>query len=233
MSLNPASRPDPRPIRTSQPLRALVTVPALLLLIAPLGSTTGGAADRSPLRVTTATLDTAVFAGGCFWGIEAVFEHLKGVKSAVSGYAGGSTVSPSYQQVSTGATGHAESVEVIFDPAVISYPELLQVFFTVAHDPTELNRQGPDVGTQYRSALFHRGPAQRQAAERYVAELVRTKAYPRPVVTQVVPLAAFYPAEAYHQNYLERHPTEPYIVYNDAPKVEHLKRAFPAWYRER
>ncbi len=116
---------------------------------------------------------------------------------------------------------------------MISYPELLQVFFTVAHDPTELNRQGPDVGTQYRSALFHRGAAQRQAAEHYVAELVRTKAYPRPVVTQIVPLTAFYPAEDYHQHYMARHPTQPYIVYNDAPKVEHLRRAFPAWYRER
>ena len=222
------------PIRPPQRCRVLAVVPALLLCAAPIGTRTGGSAALGPHPVATpATLDTAVFAGGCFWGIEAVFEHLKGVRSAVSGYAGGSIVSPSYEQVSSGTTGHAESVQVSYDPAVISYDELLQVFFTVAHDPTQLNRQGPDEGTQYRSAVFFRGSAQREAAERYVVALVRTKAYPRPVVTQIVALAAFYPAEAYHQNYLAHHPDEPYITSNDAPKLEHLRRAFPAWYRKR
>jgi peptide-methionine (S)-S-oxide reductase len=179
-----------------------------------------------------AALDTAVFAGGCFWGIEGVFEHLKGVSTAVAGYAGGSTVSPTYEQVSSGATGHAESVRVIYDPAKITYQQLLQVFFTVAHDPTELNRQGPDVGTQYRSAIFYRSPAQERAAKAAVAELARARTYPRPIVTEIVPLKAFYVAEEYHQHYMARHPTSGYIVYNDAPKVERLRREFAAWYQE-
>ncbi|MEO8634711.1 MAG: peptide-methionine (S)-S-oxide reductase MsrA [Gemmatimonadales bacterium] len=183
--------------------------------------------------VTTSVADTAVFAGGCFWGIEGVFEHLKGVGSAVAGYAGGSTVAPSYEQVSSGTTGHAESVLVIYNPGTITYAQLLQVFFTVAHDPTELNRQGPDQGTQYRSIVFFRSAAQQHAAEGYVAELNRRRVYPRPIVTQIVPLGAFYPAEAYHQGYMALHPTAPYIVYNDAPKVERLRSTFPAWYRER
>ena len=177
--------------------------------------------------------DTAVFAGGCFWGIEGVFEHLRGVTSAVAGYAGGTTVAATYEQVSSGTTGHAESVQVIYDPAIITYPQLLQVFFTVAHDPTELNRQGPDEGTQYRSMVFYRGAAQQHAVERYVAELGRRKMYPGPIVTQIVPLTVFYRAEAYHQHYMALHPRAPYIVYNDAPKVERLKRAFPSWYVER
>jgi peptide-methionine (S)-S-oxide reductase len=197
------------------------------------------ASSVSPARVAgaagpvPAARDTAVFAGGCFWGVEAVFRHLKGVTTAVSGYSGGTTRSPSYEDVSSGTTGHAESVQVIYDPAEISYQQLLKVFFTVAHDPTELNRQGPDVGTQYRSAIFYRTPEQRRAAEAAIADLVKAKTYPRPVVTAIVPFAAFYRAEDYHQGYLERHPTQPYIVVNDAPKLDHLQREFPALYRSR
>lgn len=176
-------------------------------------------------------VDTAVFAGGCFWGIEAVFEHLKGVQSAVSGYTGGTTRSPSYEEVSTGETGHAESVRVVYDPSVISYGQLLQVFFSVAHDPTELNYQGPDHGTQYRSAIFYRTKEQQAAAQSYVKQLTASKTFSKPIVTQIVPLATFYPAEDYHQDYMVHHPTQPYIVYNDAPKVEHLKTQFPQLYR--
>jgi peptide-methionine (S)-S-oxide reductase len=176
---------------------------------------------------------TAVFAGGCFWGVEAVFDHVKGVVSAESGYAGGAVASPSYELVSSGTTGHAESVRVVYDPSVVSYAELLQVFFTVAHDPTEKNRQGPDVGPQYRSAVFYRNAAQKQAAEAYIVALGREKLYRAPIVTEVVPLRAFYPAEAYHQDYLEHHPDSPYIVINDAPKLVHLKTQYPALWRER
>ncbi|MGH7578933.1 MAG: peptide-methionine (S)-S-oxide reductase MsrA [Gemmatimonadales bacterium] len=179
-----------------------------------------------------ASSDTAVFAGGCFWGVEAVFEHLAGVSSATSGYAGGSAASPTYEQVSSGATGHAEAVLVIYDPGRISYDQLLQIFFTVAHDPTQLNRQGPDVGTQYRSAVFYRNQTQRAAAERYIAKVGEAKLYPGKVVTEVAPLGTFHQAEAYHQDYLVRHPTQPYIVINDAPKLEHLRREFPALYRK-
>ena len=175
---------------------------------------------------------TAVFAGGCFWGIEGVFEHVKGVASATAGYAGGAVASPSYEQVSSGETGHAESVRVVYDPAVISYEQLLQVFFTVAHDPTQRNRQGPDEGTQYRSIIFYGDAAQRRLAEAYVAELTAKKVFAAPVVTEIVPLGAFYPAEAYHQHYMMRHPHARYIVYNDAPKVANLRRQFPALYRE-
>jgi peptide-methionine (S)-S-oxide reductase len=182
---------------------------------------------------TAVTADqTAVFAGGCFWGIEAVFEHLKGVKSAVSGYAGGTAASPSYDEVSSGRTGHAEAVQVVYDPSLISYETLLHVFFSVAHDPTELNRQGPDVGTQYRSAIFYRDDDQKKAAEAYIGQLTKAKAFDRPIVTEVTPLRAFYPAEEYHQNYMARHPNSMYIVVNDAPKVENLRRQFPALYQE-
>lgn len=182
--------------------------------------------------LTPATaVDTAVFAGGCFWGIEAVFEHIKGVQSAVSGYTGGRTPSPSYEDVSTGSTGHAESVRVVYDPSVVSYGQLLQVFFSVAHDPTQLDRQGPDHGTQYRSAIFYRTKEQQQAAEAYVKQLTAAKTFAKPIVTQIVPLARFYPAEDYHQDYMVHHPDQPYIVYNDAPKVAHLKQRFPQLYR--
>jgi peptide-methionine (S)-S-oxide reductase len=174
---------------------------------------------------------TAVFAGGCFWGVEGVFEHIRGVKSATAGYAGGTAASPSYDEVSSGATGHAESVRVVFDPGQISYRQLLAVFFAVAHDPTQLNRQGPDFGTQYRSIVFYASNEQKQAAEAYVAELNAKKVFARPIVTEIVPLKAFYPAEEYHQHYMERHPYSPYIVFNDAPKVKQLERQFPDLYR--
>jgi peptide-methionine (S)-S-oxide reductase len=206
-----------------------------LVVVAGLCSATGLHASGPDLRNSSvvARQDTAVFAGGCFWGIEAVFEHLKGVTSAVSGYAGGTVASPSYEQVSSGTTGHAESVQVMYDPSQISYTQLLEVFFKVAHDPTQLNRQGPDVGTQYRSAIFYRNPAQKQAATAYVAELIRTKAYSRPIVTMIAPFSAFYPAEAYHQGYMALHPTQPYIVYNDAPKLVRLQQDFPALFQTR
>ncbi len=205
-----------------------------LIALAPLTMLAGRPAHPAPAPAPLiASADTAVFAGGCFWGIEGVFEHLKGVSSAVAGYAGGSAVSPSYEDVSSGETGHAESVQVIYDPSKITYAQLLQVFFSVAHDPTELNRQGPDEGTQYRSMVLYRSPAQKQAVESYVAELTSKKAYPRPIVTQIVPLKTFYTAEAYHQHYMAMHPKAPYIVYNDAPKVERLKHEFPAWYTEK
>lgn len=178
-----------------------------------------------------AAVDTAVFAGGCFWGVEAVFEHIKGVKSAVSGYSGGSTTSPSYEEVSTGTTGHAESVQVVYDPSKVSYAQLLEVFFSVAHDPTQLNRQGPDHGTQYRSAIFFRTAEQQQTAQRYIAQLQAKKVFRSPIVTTVVPLGRFYPAESYHQGYLEKHPDQPYIVINDAPKLVALEQEFPALYK--
>jgi peptide-methionine (S)-S-oxide reductase len=187
-------------------------------------------AEPAPVGVA-ASVDTAVFAGGCFWGVEAVFEHLKGVSTAISGYAGGTVRSPSYEDVSTGTTGHAESVLVVYDPSQISYDQLLQVFFTVAHDPTQLDRQGPDVGTQYRSIVFYRNEAQRDAAQRYIAKLEAAKVYRRPIVTEVAPLDGFNQAEAYHQDYLAHHPHQPYIVINDAPKLEALQREFPGLYR--
>src|SRR5690348_16830271 len=174
---------------------------------------------------------TAVFAGGCFWGVEAVFRHTKGVTSAVSGYAGGDAKTADYDTVSTGRTGHAESVQVTYDPAQVSYGELLRVFFSVAHDPTELNRQGPDWGTQYRSAIFFTNEDQKRVAQAYVAQLGQAKVFSGPIVTQVVPLPAFYPAEAYHQNYLALHRTQPYIVMNDLPKLYQLKAQFPDYYR--
>jgi len=177
--------------------------------------------------------EKAVFAGGCFWGVQAVFQHTKGVASAVSGYAGGTLPSPSYRQVSSGRSGHAESVEVTFDPNLISYERLLQIYFSVAHDPTQLDRQGPDEGQQYRSEIFTTNIAQQSAAEAYIAELDKTHAFARPIVTKVEPLQAFYPAEAYHQDYATRHPDSAYIVVNDLPKIENLQKLFPELYRDR
>jgi peptide-methionine (S)-S-oxide reductase len=173
---------------------------------------------------------TAVFAGGCFWGVEAVFRHVKGVSSAVSGYAGGTANTADYQMVSSGTTGHAESVKVTYDPAQVSYGQLLKVFFSVAHDPTQLNRQGPDTGTQYRSAIFTTSDAQKRIALAYVAQLDNAKVFGRAIVTEVVALPAFYPAEPYHQNYLALNPTQPYIVFNDLPKLANLKTQFPDLY---
>lgn len=176
--------------------------------------------------------ETAVFAGGCFWGVDAVFKHVKGVVQVVSGYAGGKAPTAHYELVSTGETGHAESVEVTYDPSQVTYRQLLQVFFTVAHDPTELNRQGPDVGTQYRSAIFYQNEEQEHEAQAYIAELSRAHLYSKPIVTQVVPLDRFFEAEAYHQNYLALHMTQPYIVYNDLPKLDKLQKTYPALYRQ-
>ncbi|MBB6186757.1 peptide-methionine (S)-S-oxide reductase MsrA [Rhodanobacter sp. MP7CTX1] len=174
----------------------------------------------------------AVLAGGCFWGVASVFEHVKGVKNVVAGYSGGGASTAHYDQVSDGDTGHAESVKVQFDPAQISYGQLLQVFFSVALDPTELNRQGPDSGTQYRSVIFYGSDEQKKIATAYIAQLTAAKSFSAPIVTQLVPLQAFYPAEAYHQHYASLHPDDLYILYNDAPKVTHLKQQFPALYQD-
>jgi len=172
----------------------------------------------------------AVVAGGCFWGIQAVFQHVKGVINATSGYSGGAANTAQYESVSTGDTGHAESVKITYDPSQITYGQLLRVFFSVAHDPTQLNRQGPDSGTQYRSVVFYNSDEQKRIAEAYIAQVDKARVFARPIVTQVVPLKAFYPAEAYHQDYAVNHPNNPYIVYNDAPKVAHLQQHFPELY---
>lgn len=176
---------------------------------------------------------TAVVAGGCFWGVQAVFQHVRGVVSATSGYSGGPASAAEYEVVSSGTTGHAESVKIVFDPSQITYGQLLKVFFSVAHDPTELNRQGPDSGSQYRSVIFYVDQEQKRIAQAYIAQLDGARIFPGAIVTQVVPLQAFYPAEAYHQNYLERHPDSPYIVINDLPKLAHLREQFPKLYTGR
>lgn len=173
------------------------------------------------------TRQTAVLAGGCFWGVEAVFEQLKGVTDVVSGFAGGSRLTAHYEIVSSGITAHAESVQITYDPATITYGQLLKVFFAVAHDPTELNRQGPDEGAQYRSSIFYASPEQRDVANAYIKQLTAAKVFARPIATTVVPLDGFFAAEEYHQNFLARHPDYPYIVVNDLPKLRALKRDFP------
>jgi len=176
--------------------------------------------------------ETAVLAGGCFWGVQGVFQHVKGVTNAVSGYAGGDKKTAQYDVVGTGRTGHAESVRITFDPRQISYGRILQIYFSVAHNPTELNRQGPDEGTQYRSAIFFANPEQQRVAQAYIAQLDKTGTFKQPIVTQLTEFSAFYRAEAYHQDYATMHPENPYIYYNDLPKVENLKRLFPEAYRE-
>ncbi len=181
--------------------------------------------------VKTAGRQTAVFAAGCFWGIEAVFKHVNGVISSTSGYAGGSADSATYEKVSRGSTGHAEAVKVVYDPSKISYGRLLKILFSVAHDPTQLNRQGPDTGTQYRSAIFFANEEQRKIARAYVNQLQAAKVYPKPIVTQVTPLKAFYQAEDYDVDYLARNPYQPYIVFNDLPKLAALQKEFPELYR--
>jgi peptide-methionine (S)-S-oxide reductase len=217
-------------------------VAALFLVLAGvLWQMTGRAAD-APAAIPPAAFDPAttgvpgpqsiVLAGGCFWGVQLVFQHVKGVRSAVSGYAGGSKETASYEIVGSGMTGHAESVEVTFDPSEISLGRILQIYFSVAHDPTELNRQGPDVGPQYRSAIFYQGETQKKIAETYIAQLDREGVFGRPIVTQVKPLAGFYPAEAYHQNYATLHPQSPYIAFNDLPKAANLHRLFGELYRD-
>jgi peptide-methionine (S)-S-oxide reductase len=187
------------------------------------------AADVAP----ASDIQTAVIAGGCFWGVQGVFQHTAGVVNAVSGYAGGSKSTADYNMVSMGTTGHAESVEIKYDPKKISYGKILQIFFSVVHDPTQLNRQGPDSGTQYRSAIFTTSDEQKKVAEAYIAQLNAAKVYKKPIVTKIGPLEAFYEAEAYHQDYLTLHPNQPYIAFNDIPKVENLKKVFADNYIEK
>ncbi len=229
-------------------LSLIIAIAAVIVVVGRNHSSASGIADKTTISsestdVTksepatlptppkdTKNLKTAVFAGGCFWGLEAVFEHIKGVSDVTSGYSGGSAKTADYETVSGGETGHAEAVKITYDPAQVSYEQLLKVFFAVAHDPTELNRQGPDTGTQYRSAIFYANDEQKQAAEKYIADLTTAKTYSAPVVTQVNSLGVFYPAEKYHQNYLVNHPTQAYIVINDKPKVEALQKQFPELY---
>jgi peptide-methionine (S)-S-oxide reductase len=177
-------------------------------------------------------LQTAVLAGGCFWGVQGVYQHVRGVRKVLSGYAGGTKATADYHTVSRGDTGHAESVEISFDPQEVSYGEILQIFFSVVHDPTQLDRQGPDTGTQYRSNIFFVDDAQRKLAQAYIVQLDKTRLFGRPLVTRVDPLEGFYPAEAYHQDFLITHPQYPYIVINDLPKIENLQKLFPALYRD-
>jgi len=241
------SRYDRDEARMSQPTRSLVSVirPAALLLI--LAAVTvmawrfGGNVSASGVGLPRPALDpapaasgpaTAVFAGGCFWGVQAVFEHVNGVTLVVAGYSGGAKANPTYEDVSTEKTGHAESVRVTYDPAKVSYGTLLQVFFSVAHDPTELDRQGPDVGPSYRSNIFYVNEAQKTVADAYIAQLNQARVFPRPIVTRVDKYTAFYPAEDYHQDFLIKNPTYPYIVINDLPKLAEFKRLLPALYRE-
>jgi len=207
------------------------------LCVSGCGGNSAAATLPEPVVDTAKTADrrtaTAVFAGGCFWGVDAVFKHVKGVTSAVSGYAGGSAKTAHYEIIGTGLTGHAESVQVTYDPSQISYGQLLRVFFSVAHDPTQLNRQGPDVGTQYRSAIFYADPEQQRIAQAYIDQLSNAKVFGRPIVTQLTPLNAFYPAEDYHQDYLAKHPENMYIVVNDLPKLNNLRQEFPQIYVSR
>jgi peptide-methionine (S)-S-oxide reductase len=194
---------------------------ALLLLVPSLGAARAAAAPPPPLQ-------TAVLAGGCFWGVEGVFEHVRGVREVVSGYAGGNRSEASYEMVSSGRSGHAEAVRIRFDPRQVSYNQLLTIYFKVAHDPTQLNRQGPDHGPQYRSAIFTANPEQQRTARETISQLSRSRRFPQPIVTQVVPLQGFYPAEAYHQNFMARNPLHPYIVIHDQPKLARLRALFPA-----
>jgi peptide-methionine (S)-S-oxide reductase len=212
-------------------------VSALLLMVTLACVVACNAGDRPVANIPGPVVDaalatakaeqTAVIAGGCFWGIQAVFQHVRGVIGATSGYSGGAPGTTEYGLVSNGDTGHAESVKITYDPSQITYGQLLRVFFSVAHDPTQLNRQGPDTGTQYRSSIFYASDEQKRIAEAYIAQLEKAKVFPRPIVTQVVALKAFYPAEAYHQDYASHHPNNPYIVFNDAPKVANLRQRFP------
>ena len=192
--------------------------------------------SETPAKIVSAMptnekgIQTAIFAGGCFWGVEAVFEHIKGVKDVVSGYSGGDAKTADYDMVSAGTTGHAEAVKITYDSSKVSYSQLLEVFFSVAHNPTELNRQGPDTGTQYRSAIFYANDEQKRAAQSYIEELTKEQVFSRPIVTQIVALKDFYKAEDYHQNYLVNHPNQPYIVVHDKPKIENLQKLFPKLY---
>jgi len=202
----------------------------LVFLILTLQLLFTGAALAAPAK--PAATQTAVLAGGCFWGVEGVFEHMRGVRGVVSGYAGGDSSAATYEKVGTGRTGHAESVQITFDPNEVSYADILRVFFSVAHDPTQLNRQGPDTGTQYRSAIFYTSDAQRDLARSYIAELNKSGKFSRAIVTRVDPLEAFYPAENYHQDFIAKNPRNPYVLINDLPKIHELERRYPEYYRE-
>ena len=217
-------------------LRRMLGTLGALPLIALSACTPSDAATPLPNPVvdtpaaTAKGTETAVLAGGCFWGVEAVFEHVKGVTQVVSGYSGGTKETAEYEKVSSGATRHAESVQITYDPSRITYGQLLRVFFSVAHNPTELNRQGPDTGPQYRSAIFYANAEQQRVAQAYIAQLGAARTFSRPIVTQVVPMEAFYPAEEYHQDYVVKNPYQPYIVINDLPKIADLQRQFPSLY---
>jgi len=217
-------------------IRSLVRLLPILILLSTVACHASSAAVKLPNPAAdeplskTKSSETVVLAGGCFWGIQAVFEHVKGVTSATAGYSGGAAGTAQYETVSTGRTGHAESVKVVYDPSQISFGQILKVFFSVAHDPTELNRQGPDEGTQYRSVIFFSSEDQRRVARAYIDQLNGAKVFAEPIVTQVVALQAFYPAEGYHQDYAEHHPNEPYIAINDLPKLDHLKQTLPELY---
>src|SRR5260221_11925474 len=209
---------------------SMLSMIGLAACVSPSGAGLLPDAAVDPPSEKTGGTKTAVFAGGCFWGVEAVFENVKGVTKSVWGYSGGAAATATYEQVSSGQTGHAESVSVTYDPSKVTYGQLLKVFFAVAHHPTELNREGPDTGAQYRSVIFYANPEQQGVAHAYIAQLRTAQAFARPIVTQVVPLTTFYAAEAYHQDYLARNPHQPYIVINDLPKLAALKRDLPALY---
>ena len=219
---------------------SLVPVAALLLVAIGIFATARGASRSTAIPALASDVPlaavpgkvTAVFAGGCFWGTQSVFERVKGVLNTTAGYAGGSADTATYSQVSSETTGHAESVRVVYDPAQITYGQLLRIFFSVAHDPTQLNRQGPDVGTSYRSAIFYANDEQKRIAAAYIEQLDKTHAFDAPIVTKLEALKGFYPAEDYHQDFAVTHPSYPYIVFNDLPKVDNLKRMFPDFYRE-
>jgi peptide-methionine (S)-S-oxide reductase len=218
--------------------RSYLIILAALLIIGALACNAATAAAIPDPAVDTPLANTkgertAVLAGGCFWGIEAVFEHVKGVNNVTSGYSGGAAATAHYEMVSTGDTGHAESVQITYDPSQVTYGQLLKIFFAVAHDPTQLNRQGPDTGTQYRSAIFYSDADQKRIAEAYIQQLTQAKVFDSPIVTQVVALDAFYSAEAYHQDYAVHHPDQPYIVVHDLPKVANLRKQFPNIYVSR
>jgi peptide-methionine (S)-S-oxide reductase len=230
------TRSPPRSLLRRAP--ALVAAAALLIAAAWFMAAPSGAEDASVVPApaldepaTGAASEVTVLAGGCFWGVQGVFQHVKGVTSAVSGYTGGGKETAQYETVSTGTTGHAESVQITFDPRQITFGRLLQIYFSVVHDPTELNYQGPDEGTQYRSTIFPASDAQARVAKAYIAQLDAAHAFDKPIVTTIEPGKTFYPAEAYHQDFLTRHPDYPYIVINDLPKVANLKRLFPETYR--
>jgi peptide-methionine (S)-S-oxide reductase len=224
--------------RWSKPLMAVLALGALSLLYwrSPLFGAEAPVAIAPPAvdnPKTAGAAQTAVLAGGCFWGVQGVFEHVRGVQKVIAGYAGGDRSTAQYETVSSGTTGHAESVKITFDPATISYGQILQIAFSVAHDPTQLNRQGPDVGSQYRSSIFYADDAQKRIAEAYIAQLDKSHAFPRAIVTRVDPLKGFYAAEDYHQDYLIHNPDQPYIAMYDIPKVENLKKMFPELYSGR